>query len=251
VIGLLRPQWPGLPRVQALSTMRRGGVSPAPWDDGAGGGGLNLGMNSGDSPQNVAHNRQLLARHVPAEPAWLRQVHGIRVVDAAKAQDVPEADASFTNQPGVACAILTADCMPVLLADARGTVVGAAHAGWRGLSGGVLEATLAAMRGAGAQDIVAWMGPAIGPLCFEVGDDVKNAFLAHDNAAEAAFQPWDGRAGKYHCDLGLLARQRLQAAGVESISGGGHCTVTEKDSFYSYRRERVTGRMASLVWIDA
>lgn len=250
-MDLLHPDWPDLPGgVRALSTRRAGGVSNAPWDDGKGGGGLNLGMNSGDTPQNVLANRARLKTMLPAEPVWLKQVHGIRVVDAANVKDVPEADASFTCQADVVCAILTADCMPVLFADCRGRVVGAAHAGWRGLAGGVLEATVAAMRGAGAGDITAWMGPAIGPACFEVGEDVRVAFEAHSSATASAFLPWPGRPGKYHCDLYGLARQRLQAAGVRQIHGGGHCTMTEKDSFYSYRRERTTGRMASLIWMN-
>jgi YfiH family protein len=208
-------------------------------------------MNSGDAPETVLENRRLLREFLPAEPAWLRQVHGIRVVDAAQVQDAPEADASVTDQPGVVCAILTADCLPVLFADRRGRVVGAAHAGWRGLAGGVLEATLNAMLEKGAQDIVAWMGPAIGPQHFEVGEDVLAAFLAHDAQAGAAFSERTGQAGKYLCDLYTLARQRLKAAGVSAVSGGEHCTVAEQESFFSYRRDRVTGRMASTIWMDA
>lgn len=251
MIDLLQPDWPDLPgAVHALSTRRGGGVSGAPWDDGHGGGGLNLGMNSGDTPQNVLENRARLRTELPAEPVWLKQVHGIRVVDAASVTDVPEADASFTTQPGVVCAILTADCMPVLFADSQGRVVGAAHAGWRGLAGGVLEATLAAMRDAGAQDITVWMGPAIGPACFEVGEDVREAFASENGEAASAFIPRPDRPGKYHCDLYALARQRLRSAGVQSIHGGGHCTVTQKDEFYSYRRDRVTGRMATLIWME-
>jgi YfiH family protein len=250
MIQPLRPDWPDLPAgVRALSTVRGGGVSPGGWDDGAGGGGLNLGMNSGDTPENVAANRQLLRALLPAEPAWLRQVHGTRVVDAAQIQGTPEADASFTNQPGVVCAILTADCMPVLFADRAGRVVGAAHAGWRGLAGGVLEATLAAMRGAGASDIMAWMGPAIGPQQFEVGEDVFAAFTAQDDKAVDAFQVRPQQPGKYLCDLYALAQQRLQGLGV-AVSGGGRCTVKEDKFFYSYRRKRVTGRMASLIWFQ-
>ncbi len=250
MIQLLRPEWPDLPGVQALSTLRSGGVSPTPWDDGLGGGGLNLGLGSGDSAQNVMENRRLLRMLLPAEPAWLKQVHGTKVVDAAQVSEPPEADASFTNQANVVCAILTADCMPVLFADRAGKVVGAAHAGWRGLAGGVLEATLGAMRGAGAQDIVAWMGPAIGPQQFEVGEDVLTAFAAQDAKAASAFHPREGAPGKYLCDLYALARQRLQAAGVKDICGGSHCTMTQTRQFYSYRRDRITGRMASLIWMS-
>ena len=225
MIQLLRPEWPGLPDVQALSTLRAGGVSPAPWDDGLGGGGFNLGMGSGDSAQNVLENRSLLRTLLPAEPAWLKQVHGTRVVDAAQVgSEAPEADASFTHQPNVVCAILTADCMPVLFADRSGRVVGAAHAGWRGLAGGVLEATVDAMRGAGAQEILAWMGPAIGPHQFEVGEDVLAAFSDKDAGAAAAFVPYPARQGKYLCDLYALARRKLdlQFASVEApIEGDG------------------------------
>lgn len=250
MIQPLRPDWPGLPAsVRALSTVRGGGVSLGPWDDGAGGGGLNLGMNSGDTPENVAANRQRLRALLPAEPAWLKQVHGTRVVDAAQINGTPEADASFANQPGVVCAILTADCMPVLFADRAGRVVGAAHAGWRGLAGGVLEATVAAMRDAGANDIMAWMGPAIGPQHFEVGQDVYAAFTAQDPQAMAAFQGRPEHPGKFYCDLYTLAARRLQAAGVEA-AGGGRCTFAESELFYSYRRDRVTGRMASLIWLE-
>lgn len=248
MIKLLRPEWPGLHGVHALSTLRGGGNSPTPWDDSFGGGGLNLGMGSGDSAQNVTENRKLLRALLPSEPVWLKQVHGARVVNAAQVSDPPEADASFTDRPNVVCAILTADCMPVLFADRAGRVVGAAHAGWRGLAGGVLEATLDAMRGAGAQDIVAWMGPAIGPQQFEVGEEVLAAFSAHDAKAASAFQPREGAPGKYLCDLYALARQRLQTAGVHAISGGEHCTMTQTTQFFSYRRDRVTGRMASLIW---
>ena len=176
-------------------------------------------------------------------------MHGTRVVDAASADAVPPADASIATRPGVVCAILTADCLPVLLCDRAGRVVGAAHAGWRGLAGGVLERTVDAMRAAGAADILAWLGPAIGPQAFEVGAEVRQAFVEQDAAADAAFAPIAARADKFHADLYRLARARLRAAGVDSISGGDRCTVSERECFYSYRRDGVTGRIGSFIWL--
>lgn len=242
------PDWAGLPpSVGALSSTRRGGVSAAPYDDGAGGGGLNLGLHVGDAPDAVIRNRALLQAKLPDAPVWLEQVHGADVVDAAAVVGVPAADASIASQPGVVCAIMTADCLPVLFADRAGTVVGAAHAGWRGLAQGVLQNTVARMREAGAGDITAWLGPAIGPQAFEVGPEVRAAFADVDPAAAAAFagQP----DGKYLADIYLLARLALAGCGVRQISGGGFCTVADAARFYSYRRDRVTGRMASLIWI--
>lgn len=242
--------WPGKPlHVGAISTCRSGGVSTAPYDDGQGGGGFNLGGHVGDDPEAVRHNRRLLAQHLPSEPVWLTQVHGNRVVDAATLVGVPEADASFTTQPGVVCAILTADCMPVLLCDSAGKVVGAAHAGWRGLAAGVLENTVAAMRQAGAAELLAWLGPAIGPHQFEVGEDVLAAFADRGAGVQAAFKPIASRAGKYLADLPQLARWRLANLGVLQVAGGTDCTVSDGQRFYSFRRDHVTGRMASLIWI--
>lgn len=243
--------WPGLPaRVGVLSTIRRGGVSLAPYDDGAGGGGLNVGAHVGDAPEAVARNRALLRAQLPAEPAWLTQVHGARVLDAAMVSGAPEADASVSDRPGVVCAIMAADCMPVLLADADGRVVGAAHAGWRGLAAGVLENTVAAMRNAGAKRVLAWLGPGIGPAAFEVGDDVRRAFAHLGPQAQRAFVPVDGVAGKYRADLAALARLALASAGVSDVAGGSECTVSDPQQFYSFRRDRVTGRMASLIWLS-
>lgn len=242
-------QWPGLPAsVGALSTTRAGGVSVAPYDDGAGGGGLNLGTHVGDAPEAVERNRMLLKQQLPAEPAWLTQVHGVGVLDAARVDGSPRADASIADRPGVVCAIMTADCMPVLLADAQGKVVGAAHAGWRGLADGVLENTVAAMREAGAGELLAWLGPAIGPAAFEVGDEVKSAFARLGPQAAAAFMPCTA-PGKYLADLPRLARLALAGVGVTQVAGGDCCTVSDARRFYSYRRDRVTGRMASLIWI--
>lgn len=253
--AFLIPDWPGLPaNVGALATTRKGGVSAAPFDDGNGGGGLNLGLHVGDDPEAVQANRVRLQAMLPGRPAWISQVHGADVVDAATVgpdQPVRVGDASIATAPGVVCAILTADCLPVLFADAGGKVVGAAHAGWRGLAGGVLGTTIAAMRAAGAGEITAWMGPAIGPQAFEVGGDVLDAFAAALPGADArsAFAPYPGRPGKYLADMFALARMMLARDGVTSVYGGTHCTATERDTFYSYRRDGVTGRQASLIWL--
>jgi YfiH family protein len=249
-MNFIFPDWAGAPaNIGALATMRTGGVSHAPYDDGAGGGGLNLGAHVGDRLQDVAQNRALLRALLPAEPAWLSQVHGTNVVDAASVQATPEADASIATQAGVVCVIQTADCLPVLLCDTAGQVVGAAHAGWRGLANGVLENTVARMRDAGAGEILAWLGPAIGPQRFEVGEDVVAAFVERDAKASAAFRSLAGVPGKYLADIYLLARHRLAQIGVQKSYGGGFCSMTDHRRFYSYRRDKVTGRMASLIWI--
>jgi YfiH family protein len=249
---LILPDWPGAPaHIGMLMTTRRGGVSRAPYDDGHGGGGLNLGTHVGDHAVDVQRNRDLLQALLPAQPAWLTQVHGAQVVDAAAVSppnmQPTEADASIARGPGAVCAIQVADCLPVLFCDSAGSMVGAAHAGWRGLAGGVLGNTVAHMRQAGAGDILAWLGPAIGPQRFEVGADVLQAFVARDPAAQAAFAPIAG--GKYLADIYQLARLALGRVGVASVAGGGFCTVSEAQRFYSYRRDGVTGRMAALVWI--
>ncbi len=244
------PDWASLPvNVGVLSTTRRGGVSVAPYDDSSGGGGLNLGVHVGDDPACVQRNRALLRAWLPAEPAWLMQVHGTDVLDIDMIGPASRADASISTRPGVVCAIQTADCLPVLLCDAGGRVVGAAHAGWRGLVNGVLQNTVARMRDAGAEDLLAWLGPAIGPQRFEVGTDVFDAFIARDSDMASAFKPIESHQGKYLADIYLLARKTLAAAGVTRIAGGGLCTATDAQRFYSYRRDGKTGRMASLIWI--
>ncbi len=255
--GLIRPEWPDAPaNVGALATTRRGGFSRGPYDDGAGGGGLNLGMHVGDDPATVQRNRALVAAALPGPPAWISQVHGIAVVDAAgvqPGQPVRVADASIATAPGVVCAVMTADCLPVLFADLAGTVVGAAHAGWRGLAAGMRE-TVAAMRAAGAGELTAWLGPAIGPAQFEVGGEVLDAFLsahADERQVRAAFAPFPGRPGKYLADMNALARLLLARDGVTRVWGGNHCTATERELFYSYRRDGVTGRLASMVWLTS
>ncbi|MFC3108898.1 peptidoglycan editing factor PgeF [Undibacterium arcticum] len=255
---LLIPDWPDLPgNIGALSTTRQGGVSMMPYDDGSGigRGGMNLGVHVGDRSEAVQHNRALLRSSLPAEPTWLSQVHGTRVVDAAVASGAPEADASFTTVREVVCAVQSADCLPVLLCDSSGKMVGAAHAGWRGLVAGVLDNTVANMRDAGAGEMLAWLGPAIGPMHFEVGEDVRQAFVERfvdqgidPDQARAAFRPVPGTT-KYLADIYLLARSVLHRLGVTRISGGDLSTVSDAHRFYSYRRDRVTGRMASLIWI--
>ena len=235
------PDWPAPPGVRALATTRRGGVSRAPWH------GLNLGDHVGDDPAAVAANRALLRRELPAEPAWLAQVHGTRCVDAALTVPGTQADASFTRQRGVVCAVLTADCLPVLFCDDRASVVGIAHAGWRGLAAGVIEAAVLAMGERGVA-LMAWLGPAIGPQAFEVGGEVRDAFVAHDPRATSAFVAVAG--GRWLCDIYLLARQRLNAMGIDRVAGAGTCTVSDAERFFSYRRDGTTGRMASLIWLE-
>jgi YfiH family protein len=247
---IILPQWGlPLPVIGALSTTRACGFSAAPYDDGQGAGGLNLALHVGDAPENVQRNRAQLQRHLPAAPAWLTQVHGTTVVDAATVNGPVEADASFTTQPGVVCTIMTADCLPVLLADKAGKVVAAAHAGWRGLAGGVLENTIAQMRAVGGAELLAWMGPAIGPAHFEVGEDVRQAFVDRSPSMAAAFLPIEDRPGKYLADLYRLASETLQRAGVAEVRGGRFCTMAEPQRFYSYRRDGVTGRMATMIWL--
>jgi hypothetical protein len=252
------PDWPDAPaNIGALATTRTGGTSAAPYDDGQGGGGLNLGLHCGDDALRVQENRARLAAMLPGRPAWISQVHGIAVADAASVQPgqaVLVADASIATAPGVVCAVMTADCLPVLFADLDGKVVGAAHAGWRGLAAGVLAETVKAMRVAGAGEITAWMGPAIGPEQFEVGADVLDTFVAgaspdEQAAVEAAFRPYPGSPGKYFADIFALARLLLAREGITRAAGGSYCTATNAARFYSYRRDHVTGRQASLIWI--
>lgn len=239
--NLLVPDWPAPARVRSLQTLRGAGCSLAPWDS------FNLGDHVGDDPAHVAANRAALREHLPAEPAWLKQVHGIATVNPKKSPKLKEADAAFTRDSGAVCAVMTADCLPVLFCDRAGTVVAAAHAGWRGLAAGVLEETMAQMA-VPAGELLAWLGPAIGPSAFEVGDEVCAQFVAHDAQAAQAFVAHGPE--KWLADIYLLARQRLNAAGLSSISGGDRCTFSEAADFFSYRRDGVTGRMASLIWLD-
>ncbi len=238
--GWLAPGW-NVPGVTALSTTRRGGNSAAPWDS------FNLGDHVGDDPAAVAANRELLAGLLPANTSiqWLRQVHGKTVVRAT-GKGVPHADASWTDTPGIACAVMTADCLPVLFSTRDGSVVAAAHAGWRGLLAGVLEATVEAM--GSPDDLLAWMGPAIGPKAFEVGPEVREAFLRAGDSPRAFAT--SGNVGRYLADIYGLARQRLSAAGVAWVHGGDTCTFRDPRRFFSYRREGKTGRMAAVICIN-
>lgn len=237
----ITPDWPAPANIRALSTTRHGGYSQAPFDS------LNLGTHVGDDAQTVASNRERLRQHLPAEPFWLNQVHGTRVVEACSSAALPDADASVAHAAGLVCTIMTADCLPVLFCSTTGDRVAAAHAGWRGLCDGILENTVAALQ-CPSDDIMAWLGPAIGPQAFEVGDEVRAAFVAHSPAAASAFAP--AQAGKWLADLYQLARQRLADCGVTQIYGGEYCTYRDQERFFSYRREGKTGRMASLIWLE-
>ncbi|MBV1786706.1 peptidoglycan editing factor PgeF [Marinobacterium sp. D7] len=241
---LIRADWQAPDHIHALTTTRLDGVSRAPFN------GLNLGLHVGDDPASVAENRAMLthALGLKRTPQWLSQVHGVAVVEARDDAQVREADACWSDQPGQACVVMTADCLPVLFTDRQGTRVAAAHAGWRGLVSGVLEATLQPFDDPG--QVLAWLGPAIGPLAFEVGGEVREQFVRVQESCEMAFVPSPTSHDKWLADLYQLARLRLQAAGVQAISGGDYCTFTEAEYFYSYRRDGQTGRMASLIWIE-
>jgi len=253
-VAWLEPDWPAPATVRALSTWRGGGVSAAPYES------LNLGGHVGDAQGEVAENRRRLAAAagLPAEPVWLAQIHGTTVADLeaihrardAAARDIAgsvgPADAAFARRPGQVCAILTADCLPLLLAAESGDLVGAAHAGWRGLAAGVVEATVRAMA-APPQRLLAWLGPAIGPAHFEVGPEVREALLTGDSGAEAAFMA--NARGRFMADLAALVRRRLEALGVTRIYGGGECTFAAADRYFSHRRDGVTGRQATLIWL--
>jgi hypothetical protein len=278
------PAWPAPRRVRALMTTRAGGVSQAPYVS------MNPASHVGDAPEAVAENRRILRQDLPAEPLWLDQVHGVAVAEfpdiagavpspcplpegeGSKSPSpfgggvrgegtqlllstcAPEADASIARQPGQVCVVLTADCLPVLFCDRGGRVVAAAHAGWRGLAGGVLEATAASMKVA-PDEIMAWLGAAIGPDAFEVGEEVREALVEQHPLAAVAFRPalpgtLDGAPRKWLADIYALARIRLAAIGVTDVHGGGLCTYTDQARFFSYRRDKATGRMASLIWLD-
>lgn len=236
----LLPDWPAPARVRACVTTRQGGVSAAPFDS------FNLGDHVGDDPAAVASNRQHLRGALGCQPIWLEQVHSCVAVKAIPGV-CPTADASWSETPGEACAVLTADCLPVLFCDRAASRVAVAHAGWRGLAGGVLEATLEALA-IRTEDVLVWLGPAIGPAAFEVGGEVREAFVAQHPAAAAAFVP-SRNEGRFMADLYQLARIRLAAVGVEAVYGGGLCTFSDP-RFYSYRRASRTGRFASLIWLQ-
>lgn len=237
----LHPDWPALPNVRAAATVRSGGVSTGPFAS------LNLGSHVGDDPAAVAENRRRLrqALELPEDPLWLDQVHGTAVVEAARPAQPPTADASFARKPGHVCAVLTADCLPVLFCDRDGTCVAAAHAGWRGLVGGVIGATIDAM-GIPARHLLAWLGPAIEPDAFEVGPEVREQFIARDPGSSASFEA--NARGRWQADLYGLARRELERLGVANVYGGGFGSYSDRERFFSYRRDGKTGRMATLVW---
>lgn len=235
----ITPKWPAPSNVHAVQTTRLGGTSMTPYDS------FNLGDHVKDNPQHVVYNRQLLNAIVPTEPVWLNQVHGVRVIDAASSHGVEDADASFTVEKNVVCVSMTADCLPVLLCDKAGTVVAAVHAGWRGLCDGVIESAVKAMPVA-ADELMAWLGPAIGPDAFKVGVEVRAQFIEKDAQAANAFKP---SGNKWLGDLYLIARQRLQALGVVDVYGEALCTYSNSKQFFSFRRDGHTGRMTTMIWL--
>ncbi|MDX1458518.1 MAG: peptidoglycan editing factor PgeF [Marinobacter sp.] len=243
-LPILYPDWPAPVTIRAGCTTRNGGVSDLAWTS------LNLGSHVQDVAEHVEENRRRLARWsgLPAGHFyWLNQVHGTDVV-RVPVDGVPDADASVTDRTGHVCAVLTADCLPVLLCNQAGTRVAAAHAGWRGLCGGVLERTVAELA-CPPEEVMAWLGPAIGPDAFEVGVEVRDVFVSIAEEAARAFRPSLGAPGHYLADIYQLARQRLRSVGVGQVYGGNFCTVTDASRFYSYRRDGLTGRMASFIWI--
>lgn len=237
----LEPNWPAPPGVRAVSTLRDSGASTGPYAS------FNLGLHVGDEEHRVIENRLRLVVELglPSSPQWLTQVHGHRVIEAGRVAGAPEADAAYTRAAGRVCAVMTADCLPILLCSRDGSAVAAVHAGWKGLAGGVVESAIHAL---GTRELLAWLGPAIGPDAFAVGADVRAAFMALDSGLTAAFRP-AGEA-KWLADIYQLGRVMLARAGVprDAIHGGGWCTHGQPDDFFSYRRDRVTGRMASLIW---
>jgi len=244
-LDLIRPDWPAPDRVRTASTTRLGGVSQPPWHS------LNLGSHVQDDPQHVSVNRGRLASELVLKQGafgWLSQVHGTEIV-ALPGDGIPEADASITTQPGQVCAILTADCLPVLLRDRAGKQVAAAQAGWRGLWAGILEQVVASFTAPSAE-IIAWLGPAIGPSHFEVGPEVRDEFMTADARAAEAFSTSGARTGHFMADIYCLARQRLEKAGVSAVYGGDLWTVSDPQRCYSYRRDGQTGRMATLIWLE-
>jgi polyphenol oxidase len=250
--AMIVPRWPAPTRVRSVFTLRGGGVSVAPYDS------LNVGAHVGDDVNAVRENRRRIREglRLPAEPVWLQQVHGCAVAEldvlepasnAALEPESPRADAAVTSLAGRVCVIQVADCMPVLFAARDGSAVGAAHAGWRGLAGGVLEETVRKL-GIPPTRLIAWLGPAIGRDHFEVGDDVRTAFVSRDAQAASAFVA--NARGRWQCDLYALARRRLAALGVGAVSGGGWCTYAEATRFFSFRRDGQCGRMSALIWLE-
>jgi YfiH family protein len=240
-LELIIPDWPAPQNIVAYTTTRVGGVSQAPYDT------FNLGRSAGDTSEAVAHNREHLRQHLklPNEPAWLEQTHTTKAILIDADYQCTNADASFTTEADQVCVVLTADCLPLLICDQAGTTVAAIHAGWRGLANGVIENTLTQL-GIDGAELLAWLGPGIGSTVYEVGDDVRDTFLAHDSAAEQAFMRNDNQ--RWLADIYLLARQRLNKLSVSQIYGGDYCTYSQRDKFYSFRRDGMTGRMATLIY---
>ncbi|EMR13678.1 hypothetical protein MPL1_04050 [Methylophaga lonarensis MPL] len=241
--ALIVPDWPAPAHIKAICTTRQAGFSPPPYDS------LNLGDHVADDPKNVHRNRQQLITlaDLPEMPLWLNQTHSTRVIDSDEWQSGIEADAIISERPGHVCSVLTADCLPLLVCDVRGNQVAAIHAGWRGLLSGIIETTVKRFN-APMQDLLVWLGPAIGPSAFEVGPEVYQAFTAHHAIAAEAFTASEN--GHHYADIYQLARQRLQLRGVHNIFGGEYCTFNQADQFFSYRRDGVTGRMASIIWLE-
>lgn len=248
----LFPDWPAPARVRAAVTLRGGGHSEGPYQS------FNLGNHVGDNEAAVSANRQQLRQELllPSEPQWLEQIHSDKVVEAHADDVVRTADAGFTGSQGVVCAVLTADCLPVLLCDREGTQVAAVHAGWRGLAGGVVRNTVAVLDSS-PENLLAWLGPAIGPDAFETGVDVLEAFFESAQNAEHAekmaqcFRPHSQKPLHFLADIYGLARAELESLGVSDVYGGDRCTVSDAENFYSYRRDKITGRMASLIWLES
>lgn len=241
-LQFLRPAWPARADVRAATTTRTGGTSAHAYAS------LNLGDRVGDDPVKVTENRRRVCAglDLPGEPVWLKQVHGTHVVDAASVSAGTTADGAYTRNRGVVCAILTADCLPIFICNREGTEVALLHAGWRGLANGIIAKGLERFR-APAAELLVWLGPAIGPAAYEVGEELRQVFVAHSADAAEVFRP--GMRGKWYMDLYAAARQRLAAEGVRAIYGDAYCTSTQADLFFSHRRDGVTGRMASLIWL--
>lgn len=237
--NLIFPEWPAPASIQGATTLRTGGVSLGPYAS------LNMAMHVGDDLDRVKQNRQIIRSNLdlPSEPVWLEQIHGNRVIKAVPNLPVQQADASYTDQSGVVCAVMTADCLPLLICTVDGSQVAAIHAGWRGLLAGVIGNTVSVF---GQRELMVWLGPAIGPDCFEIGSEVRDAFMKKSTESANAFKP--GKNGKWLADIYQLARNELAALGIIRIYGGNLCTVTDPERFFSYRRETITGRMATLIW---
>jgi YfiH family protein len=239
-VDFIIPDWPSPANVKAIQTTRLGGYSVAPY------GSLNLGLHVQDDVLAVAKNRQLLSDYLPSEPVWLNQVHGVEVIDATKSMCVQDADASFSKNKNVVCVTMTADCLPVLLCNQQGTAVASIHAGWRSLCDGVIEATIK-MMGVEPEELMTWLGPAIGPDALEVGSEVREAFIAQDAQADQAFKAY---GDKWLGDLCGIAKQRLNKQGLNKIYGGGECTYSDPSRYFSFRRDGLTGRMATMIWFE-